>query len=97
MSIEPLTPSPDLYNQVRGAFVTHGRTLNEWCRAEGVNPTNAKYCLIGSWDGPKGRALRARIIKASGMVIPSSSEPENHSSPVPPATTGAPEFFYWGC
>lgn len=97
MSMPNIQPSIDLYNQVKGGLIIHGNTLNAWCRDNAVTPANARQCLIGSWDGPKAKALRARLIKASGMVIPSSSESENHSSPTQPATTGAPDFFYWGC
>jgi hypothetical protein len=97
MSMPNVQPSVDLYNRVRAAFILRDSNLSSWCKAEGIHQTNAKACLVGMWGGPKGSALRARIIKASGMVIPSSSESENHSSPTQPATTGAPEFFYWGC
>ena len=97
MSIKALKPSLGLYNQVRGGFVTHGTTLAAWCRSEGISMGNARDCLVGSWNGPKAKALRIRMIKASGMSFPSLLEAENHSSADRAEATEAEEFFYWGC
>lgn len=97
MATNTLTPSPELYREVRASFVLRYTTLNTWCKEEGIHQTNAKACLIGLWDGPKGKALRARIIEASGMSVSSQIEPENQSTPHLAEATEAEEFFYWGC
>lgn len=60
-------PSLDLHLQVRAAFVLQGTSLKGWCREQGITPSNARDALIGRWNGPKGRALRARVVKASGL------------------------------
>jgi hypothetical protein len=58
-------PSKTLFLNVRAGFVQQNTTFSEWCRKEDINRSNARQALIGSWDGPKAKALRARIIKAS--------------------------------
>ncbi len=68
MEINDLTPSKDLYLKVRAGFVAQGTTLNAWCRANGHLRGNARHALIGSWDGPKGRAFRADLVKAAGLA-----------------------------
>lgn len=65
MNINNLEPNRRLYHTVRAGFVARGTTLTAWCRQHEVNPTNARATLIGVWDGPKGRALRAELIEAS--------------------------------
>lgn len=90
-------PSPELYNQVRGGLVMKGTTLSAWCREHGYNPTNAKACLVGVWNGLKGTALRERLIEASGMPVSSPVESESHSTADQAEATEAEEFFYWGC
>jgi hypothetical protein len=67
MSTETPSPSKQLYLRVRAGFVQQELSLSAWCRQNGIDPTNARHALIGSWDGPKGRKLRARIVKASGI------------------------------
>ncbi|GGK08733.1 hypothetical protein [Luteimonas terricola] len=58
-------PSKDLYLRVRAGFVLQGTTLQTWCRQNGTHSSNAQRALIGSWDGPKARELRSRVIKAA--------------------------------
>ena len=64
-----INPSQDLYRKVRAAFITQGDSFTGWCKREHVNPTNARAALVGIWSGPRGRSLRARIIKASGVAL----------------------------
>jgi len=73
MNSNPTMPSVELYNMVRAGFVVRGTTLNSWCRNQGISMGNARDCLLGSWNGPKGRELRARIVKDSGISSPSSA------------------------
>lgn len=63
----PETPGRDLAAQVRAAFVARHTTLAAWCRQHGIDRSAARQALYGTWDGPKGRALRARILKAAGV------------------------------
>lgn len=58
---------PDLVRAVRSGFVLRGSSLGKWCRENRINPQNARVALLGGWDGPKGRALRERIIRAAGL------------------------------
>lgn len=97
MSIEALKPSKELYDQVRGGFVARNTSLTAWCREHGHSPTNARSALVGAWNGPKAKALRVCIIKASGMSVPSFLETDNHSSADRNDAIEAEEFFYWGC
>lgn len=92
-----ITPSIDLYNQVRGGFVGQGKTINGWCISNGVTRQAAEAALKGMYSGPKAKALKAELVKASGIVISSLNDSVTHSSAKQPATTGAVEFFYWGC
>ncbi|HFL6954555.1 TPA: hypothetical protein ACG4O9_000831 [Stenotrophomonas maltophilia] len=60
-------PSLDLHLKVRTAFVSKGTSLRGWCVENGVPPQNARDVLIGRWNGPKGQALRRRLLKAAGL------------------------------
>lgn len=61
-------PGPDLVLAVRACFVRRGSSLGRWCRDHGVTIQNARLALLGGWNGPKGRSMRAKIIKASGLA-----------------------------
>ncbi len=61
-------PSLELHLKVRGAFVTKGTSLKRWCEENGLKDPNVRDCLIGRWNGPKGKALRARVVKAAGVA-----------------------------
>ncbi|MEO5328100.1 MAG: hypothetical protein H7829_07625 [Magnetococcus sp. THC-1_WYH] len=67
MVVNKTHPSQELYRNVRAGFVAQGSTLTAWCRERRINPNNARAVLIGSWDGPKGRALREKLIKAANI------------------------------
>jgi len=67
MNTNQLLPGQELYNRVRACFILQNTTLGEWCRTNQLSATNAKSCLYGTWDGPKGRELRERIIKESNI------------------------------
>ena len=60
-------PSLDLHRQVRAGFVSKGTSLKRYCIDHDITPSNARDALIGRWNGPKGIALRKRLIKASGF------------------------------
>lgn len=63
------TPAPglDLHRRVRAGFIVQGTSFKRWCQEQNIKPSNARDALIGRWDGPKGRALRARLVKAAGV------------------------------
>jgi len=63
------TPGAVLYYEVLAGFIRQRSHLNKWCRLHGVLHQNAKSCLIGSWDGPKARELRRRLIAAAGIDV----------------------------
>ncbi|MDZ4378783.1 MAG: hypothetical protein U0973_11580 [Xanthomonadaceae bacterium] len=66
--MRPFAPSLDLYRRVRAGFIVQDTTLNEWCKANAIKAPNARTCLVGSWDGPTARQLRARICEAAGLT-----------------------------
>ncbi len=68
MNINDFTPGRQLYLQVRAGFITQDSTLGGWCRENGVLPQNALSVLAGTWNGPKAKALRLKIIEASGIT-----------------------------
>jgi len=59
------SPGKVLLAQVRAGFVAQGSTFTQWCAINDVCRPNARQCLLGGWDGPKARELRAKIIDAS--------------------------------
>ncbi len=61
------SPGEELLREVRAGFVMQGTTFSTWCAVQGINRSSARQALMGSWNGPKGRALRARVIKAAGL------------------------------
>lgn len=61
-------PGPELVRTVRAGFVLHGTTLGRWCREHGIVTQHARMALLGGWDGPKGRNVRARLIAAAGLA-----------------------------
>ncbi|GEM_PF-731280 len=59
------TPGFDLHKRVRAGFLLQGTSLTEWCRANGTHISNARGALLGTWNGPKGKAMRTKIVKAA--------------------------------
>ena len=68
MNFNEYSPSLDLYHRVRAGFVLQGDSLGTWCRKRSICPNNARSALVGNWNGPKGQALRKRLIEASGIA-----------------------------
>ncbi len=65
---ELLIPGNRLLANVRSCLIAKGTSLHRWCHENSVLYPNARQALIGSWNGPKGVALRKQIIKAAGLV-----------------------------
>ena len=64
---EPTTPAKDAMNRVKAGFILQDTTFGAWCRANGIDPTAGRQAIYGSWNGPRGRAVRAQILKAAGV------------------------------
>lgn len=69
MKVNEINPGKDLYNRVRSGFVLRETSLTKWCRENHITRSAAIACLIGTWNGPKGRDLRARLVRESGATI----------------------------
>lgn len=67
---------PELVTQVRAGFVLKGTTLGRWCREQGLMPQHARLCLLGGWNGPKGKKLRARLLAEAGLAPAPAPEPK---------------------
>ena len=61
------TPGPALLLAVRAAFVSKGSSLSAWCVDAGIDRAAARLALLGAWNGPKGQAMRVRIVGATGL------------------------------
>lgn len=57
----------ELLARVRAGFILKHTTLAEWCRGQAIHPSAARQAIYGTWAGPKGRAVRARVLKAAGV------------------------------
>lgn len=68
MSLSP-PPSQDLLLRVRAGFLIQGISFSAWCREHGILRSSATQALTGSWNGPKARALRARIVHAAEVRV----------------------------
>lgn len=60
-------PGPALLLAVRAAFVSKGSSLSAWCVDAGIDRAAARLALLGAWNGPKGQAMRGRIVSATGL------------------------------
>ena len=67
MNINEKTPSRALYQAVMAGFVMQGTSLSKWCKKNDVARSNVVSALTGSWNGPKAKVLRAKVIQASGI------------------------------
>ncbi|MCP5230684.1 MAG: hypothetical protein H6948_01075 [Zoogloeaceae bacterium] len=68
MSKETVFPGPDLLRHVRAGLVLRGTSLRHHAETvEGVTIQTARINLLGQRNGPKARALRARLAEAAGV------------------------------
>lgn len=65
--IRPEAMHRDLLVRVRAGLLVQHTTLAEWCRHVGVHPSAVRQAIYGTWAGPKGRAVRAQVLKAAGV------------------------------
>lgn len=61
-------PGIELMRRVKAGFIVQGTTLTEWCRKNDTHVSNVRNALYGTWNGPKGRAMRQRVVKAARVV-----------------------------
>lgn len=59
------SPGQALLREVKAGFILQGTSVTRWAKDNGMHPSNVRNVLLGTWDGPKGRELRNRVIKAS--------------------------------
>lgn len=69
MANRGIQPSQQLVQEVRIGFIRQGMTLTEWTREHGIRIGDARSALIGVWNGPKGQALRHRIVRAARIGL----------------------------
>lgn len=60
-------PSADLYRRVRAGFTIKEDSFTAWCKRNKLNVSNVREAICGSWDGPKGREIRAKALRESGI------------------------------
>ncbi len=60
-------PGTRLMQQVRAAFILSGTTYTAWCRTQGMDPSLVRQAIYGTWGGPKGRAVKAQVLRAAGV------------------------------
>lgn len=63
------SPGNDLHREIRAGFVRQGTTLTRWCKENDLRLSNVRDAIMGGWDGPKGRAIRAKVAKAAGVRV----------------------------
>lgn len=61
-------PSRQLLRRAMAGFVLKGTSLAAWCRENNVDKSAARHALLGSWDGPKSRQLRDRLVRAADVA-----------------------------
>lgn len=54
--------SADLYKIVRAALVANGSSLNEWCKANGINRQTAEKALKGERHSKTAEEIRSRLV-----------------------------------
>lgn len=61
-----LQPGPVFYEVFLGALRIFGTNLKDWSATQGVEANNAKMAATGSWNGPKARVLRQKMVDHIG-------------------------------
>lgn len=69
-------PSRELLLKVKAHFVGKGTTLAAWCRENKVDQSHARQALIGSWDGPRGKAVRLKLATEAGITAAPAPSPK---------------------
>lgn len=62
-------PGAALWSKVRGGLISRGWSdFTSWCRAEELDPKRVKHALFGLSDTEEARELRARAMRAAGLL-----------------------------
>lgn len=56
-----------LIKRIRAGFLVQDTTLTDWCRAQGIHTSAVRQAIYGTWAGPKGRAIKAKVLRAAGV------------------------------
>ena len=56
-----------LIAQIRAAFVLQGTSLTRWAKDNNTDPSAIRQAIYGTWAGPRGKAMRAKVLKAAGV------------------------------
>lgn len=64
-----LLAGPDFYEVWAGAMKAQGLSLSEWAASQGMAPSNVKSAATGSFNGPKAKAMREKMIEAVGEEL----------------------------
>ena len=62
----PYQPGLILHDSIMGALRSTGRSMEDWCRDNGVNRSLARQATFGQSNGPAGKALLDQLIEAAG-------------------------------
>lgn len=62
----PYQPGLILHDSIMGAFRSTGRSMEDWCRDNGVSRSMARQATFGQSNGPAGRAMLAQMIEDAG-------------------------------
>lgn len=55
-----------VYVRVKAGFIMRGTSFTGWCTSQGLPHANVRSAILGTWKGPKGKAVAALAIAASG-------------------------------
>lgn len=64
-----LKPGLNLLLEVKAGFVRQNSSMSRWAKDNGTHVSNVRNALLGSWDGPRGRAMRSRVVKAARIEV----------------------------
>lgn len=67
-----MRPGSELNARVRAGFIVKGETLAAWCRSAGYHHQNVRMALLGQWEGPRAREVRAEVLaylKSEGIDL----------------------------
>lgn len=56
-----------LMARIRAGFVLQDTSLTKWANDNGTDPSAIRQAIYGTWSGPKGRAMREKVIRAAGI------------------------------
>ena len=67
MKPTPTDARTQLIREIRAGFILRGTTLAAWSREQGMDASLVRQAIYGTWAGPKGRAVKANVLRAAGV------------------------------